>query len=186
MRRSAGLLPAHCSHANYQFIPPTFAETIGRELLEATPFDAVLLPLGNGALLTGVGRWIKAHGPGVRVVGVRAQGADAMAAPWHRGALVEREAVKTIADGIAVRVPVPEALADMRGTVDEVLLVSEAAIGKSMQLLFKHAGFVVEAAGAVGIAAVLEHPQLGSLRLASVLCGSNVTPAQAQRWMLTP
>jgi threonine dehydratase len=158
------------------------AGTIGRELLGSAAFDAVLLPLGNGALLTGVGRWIKAHAPAVRVVGVCAQGADAMAASWHSGTLVVREAVQTIADGIAVRVPVPEALADMRGTVDEVLLVSEDAIEKAMQLLFMHAGLVVEPAGAVGMAAVLEHPELRGLRLATVLCGSNITPEQAQRW----
>jgi threonine dehydratase len=160
------------------------AGTIGLELLRrGAPFDTLLLPLGNGALATGIGRWVKAHAPAVRVVAVAAAGADAMAASWHEGRVVERAAVHTIADGIAVRVPVPEAVADMRGTVDEVLLVSEDAIERAMRLTFQHAGLVVEPAGVVGIAALLEHAGLRGGRAATVLCGSNLTAEQIARWL---
>ena len=158
------------------------AGTIARELLSSQRFDALLVPLGNGALLTGIGRWTKAHAPQVRVIGVSATGADAMAASWRAGCCIERERAETIADGIAVRVPVPEAVIDMHGTVDEVLLVTDDAIRRAMQLLFAHAGLVVEPAGAAGVAAVLEHPRLRGGRLATVLCGGNVTPAQADEW----
>lgn len=161
------------------------AGTIALEMLDGgASFDAVLVPLGNGALLTGMGRWIKAHTPATRVIGVCASGADAMAVSWQEGRLIERPAVHTIADGIAVRRPVPEALADMSGTVDDVLLVSEEAIERAMRLVFSTAGLVVEPAGVVGVAAVLEHPTLRSLRLATVLCGSNVTAEQANRWFV--
>jgi threonine dehydratase len=161
------------------------AGTIGLELLRrGAPFDTLLLPLGNGALATGVGRWVKAHAPAVRVVAVVAAGADAMAASWHEGRVIERAAANTIADGIAVRVPVPEAVADMRGTVDEVLLVSEHAIERAMRLTFQHAGLVVEPAGVVGIAALLEHAELRSSRAATVLCGSNLTAEQINRWLV--
>jgi threonine dehydratase len=159
------------------------AGTIGRELLRRHRFDTVLLPLGNGALATGAGRWIKAHAPGVRVVGICAEGADAMAASWQQGRAVEREAVRTIADGIAVRCPVPAAVADMQGTLDEVLLVGDAAIERAMRLVFSTAGLVIEPAGVVGVAAVLEHPILRSGRLATVLCGSNLTREQVARWL---
>lgn len=158
------------------------AGTIARELLNGPRFDTLLVPLGNGALLTGMGRWTKAHAPQVRVVGVSAAGADAMAASWRAGNCVARERAETIADGIAVRVPVPEAVTDMQGTVDEVLLVSDDAIRRAMRLLFVHAGLVVEPAGAAGVAALLEHPALRSGRIATVLCGGNVTPAQAAEW----
>jgi threonine dehydratase len=160
------------------------AGTIAVELLRLQPFDTVLVPLGNGALLTGMGRWIKAHAPAVQVVGVCAQGADAMAASWREGRVVERAAAHTIADGIAVRRPVPQAVADMQGTVDDVLLVSEAALEHAMRLLFSRAGLLAEPAGAAGVAAVLEHPALRGQRLATVLCGSNVNPAQAGVWTL--
>lgn len=159
------------------------AGTIGRELLAGPAFDTVVVPLGNGALLTGVGRWIKAHAPNVRVVGICAEGADAMAASWHKGRVVNRGMAHTIADGIAVRLPVPEAVTDMKGVVDDVLLVSEQAIARAMRLVFTHAGLVVEPAGVVGVAAVLEHPALRTQRLATVLCGSNLTGEQVARWL---
>ena len=144
----------------------------------------MLLPLGNGALLTGVGRWIKAHAPAVQVIGVAAAGADAMAASWQAGRVVDRDAVHTIADGIAVRRPVPEAVADMAGTVDDVLLVDEPAIERAMRLIYTCAGLVVEPAGVVGIAALLAHASaLRGRRLATVLCGSNLTDAQMARWL---
>ena len=159
------------------------AGTIGRELLGGRHFDAVLLPLGNGALLTGVGRWIKAHAPGVRVIGVCAVGADAMAVSWQQARTVDRDATNTIADGIAVRRPIAQALADMRGTVDDVLLVSEHAIQRAMHLVFTDAGLVAEPAAVVGVAAILEYPALRSQRLATVLCGSNLTREQVARWL---
>ena len=159
------------------------AGTIGIELLRSPAFDTVLLPLGNGALLTGVGRWIKANAPEVRVVGVSAEGADAMAASWRAGRVVKRAACRTIADGIAVRSPVPQAVQDMQGTVDDVLLVSDDAIRRAMRLLFDHAGLVVEPAGAAGVAAVLAHAALRPQRLATVLCGGNLTGEQVARWL---
>lgn len=160
------------------------AGTIGLELLRrGTPVDTLLLPLGNGALATGVGRWVKAHAPQVRVVAVAAEGADAMAASWRAGQVVERAAVRTIADGIAVRLPVPEAVIDMRGTVDEVVLVDDDAIERAMQLVWQHAGLVVEPAGVVGIAALLAHDTWRGQRAATVLCGSNLTAEQVARWL---
>jgi len=160
------------------------AGTIALELLRRCRFDTLLLPLGNGALLTGAGRWTKAHAPGVQVVGVCAAAADAMAASWRLGRKLNRDSAHTIADGIAVRRPVDEALADMQGTVDDVLLVSEDAIERAMRLVFTTAGLVVEPAGAVGIAAVLEHASLRTQRLATVLCGANLTSEQVARWLI--
>ena len=159
------------------------AGTIAIELLAGHRFDSLVLPLGNGALLAGAARWTKAHAPGVKVIGICAEGADAMAASWQAHRVIERPEVNTIADGIAVRRPVPEALADMEGLVDEVLLVSDAAILRAMRMLFQSAGLVVEPAGAAGIAALVEHPALRTQRVASVLCGSNLTAEQMARWI---
>jgi threonine dehydratase len=71
----------------------------------------------------------------------------------------------------------------MQGTLDEVLLVGDAAIERAMRLVFSTAGLVIEPAGVVGVAAVLEHPILRSGRLATVLCGSNLTREQVARWL---
>ncbi len=147
------------------------------------PFDAVLVALGNGALINGIGTWVKAHAPGTRVIGVCASGAPAMERSWRGGRVETTSTVDTIADGIGVRVPVPEALEDMRGTVDEVLLVDDDAILRAMRLLLHHTGLLVEPSGAVGIAAVITYRErfAGQL-LATPLCGGNVTREQFREW----
>jgi threonine dehydratase len=161
------------------------AGTIGLELSRlAGRLDAVLVPLGNGALLAGVGVWLKAYAPSIQVVGVCAAGAPAMERSWRSGTLQPTERAETIADGIAVRVPVPEALADLHGRVDDVLLVDEADIVRAMRLAFADLGLAVEPAGAVGVAALLAHPaRFAARRVATVLCGGNLTPAQVERWL---
>jgi threonine dehydratase len=160
------------------------AGTIGLELTRwPRPFDAVLVPLGNGALLAGIGRWLKAKSPHTRVIGVCAKGAAAMEKSWRTGRVVTEEA-STIADGIAVRVPVPAALDDLKDVVDDVLLVEDKAIVKAMRMVFREVGVVVEPAGAAGVAAAIVHWEtfLGKL-VATPLCGGNVTEEQARRWL---
>ncbi len=62
------------------------AGTMAVELLRwPEPFDAVLVALGNGAMLTGIGRWLKAHAPNTEVIGVAARGAPAMEESWRTG-----------------------------------------------------------------------------------------------------
>lgn len=161
------------------------AGTIGREILRwPEPFDTLLVPLGNGALVTGVGRWVKAHAPTTRIIGVGASGAPAMVESWRTGRIVEHTRSDTIADGIAVRVPVPEAVADMQGTVDDVVVVRDATIITAMKLLHHHLGLVVEPSGAVGVAAILEDRRRFKEQLvATIIGGSNLTPDQMRQWL---
>jgi threonine dehydratase len=148
-------------------------------LARADRFDAIAVPLGNGALLNGVARWCKAATPHTQVIGVSATGADAMAQSWREQKLVIRSSANTIADGIAVRVPIAQALEDMQGIVDAVLLVDELHIVEAMQLVYQHAGLMLEPAGAVGVAAILaRRTQFADQRVATVLCGSNITADQ--------
>jgi len=162
------------------------AGTIGLELLGwPEPLDAILVALGNGALLTGLGRWVKAHVPQTQVIGVVASGAPAMAESWRAGRAVSTAQAQTIADGIAVRVPIPEVLADMQGTVDDVVQVGDESLVQGMRLLHQHLGLVVEPSGAAGVAAILEQPaRFADRRVATVLCGGNLTPEQIQRWLV--
>ncbi|MDQ2787716.1 MAG: pyridoxal-phosphate dependent enzyme, partial [Chloroflexota bacterium] len=92
--------------------------------------------------------------------------------------------MNTIADGIGVRVPVPEALADLYGLVDDALLVRDETIIAGMRLLHRHAGIVVEPSGAVGVAAILEHPALFRDQLVgTIVCGGNLTVEQMHEWL---
>lgn len=161
------------------------AGTIGLELNRWTePLDAILIPVGNGALISGIGAWLKSAQPATKVVGVCASGAPAMEQSWRRGQLCTTEFVETIADGIAVRLPIPTALQDMEAVVDEVLLVEDEAILKAMRLLFEELGLVVEPAGAIGVAALLQQPaRFAGQTLATVLCGGNLTEMQKREWL---
>ncbi len=141
--------------------------------------DAVLVPLGNGALLTGVGAWMKAEMPACKVIGVVDAAAPSMQLSWHAQKPVTTQSAASIADGIAVREPVPYALECMRATVDDVWAVSEPAIREAMRFCRDHYGLLIEPAGVAGVAAVLENRSaLAGQRVATILCGSNLTPEQ--------
>jgi len=153
------------------------AGTIGKELAEgAHDLDVVLVPVGNGALITGVARWLKHASPQTRVVGVCAAGAPCMQESFVAGTATTTPSTSTIADGIAVRVPVQPALRDMQLLVDDVVLVDDATIVDAVRLAYDHLGLVVEPAGAVGLAALLAHPQnYRGATVATPLCGGNAT-----------
>lgn len=161
------------------------AGTMGLELLRwREEFDAVLVPLGNGAMLTGVGRWVKAHAPRTRVVGAVAGGAPAMLESWRTGRVVEYAEIDTIADGIGVRLPIPEVVRDMEGVVDDVVPVGDDSMLRAMRLLHEHLGLVVEPSGAAGVAALLEHGgRFAGQLVAAIICGGNLTREQIKRWL---
>ena len=115
-----------------------------------------------------------------------AAGADATEKSWRAGRVIERDSIDTIADGIGVRVPIPETLEDMRDHVDDVLLVDDDTIVGAMRLLHAKAGQLVEPAGAVGVAAILSQPErFAGRHVATVLCGSNLTDEQLRAWLST-
>jgi threonine dehydratase len=161
------------------------AGTIGLELLRyPAAIDVLLVPLGNGALFNGVATVFKALSPATRVIAVGAAGAPAMIESWRQGARVAHERMATIADGIAVRLPIPQALRDMEGLADGGLLVEDQTILQAMKLIHRHAGLVAEPSGAVGIAALLENPNTyAGQTVATIVCGANLTDEQMQAWL---
>jgi threonine dehydratase len=162
------------------------AGTIAIELLrDPRPFDAVLIPLGNGALINGVGAWMKAHSPGTEVTGVGAECAPAMERSFRaRRPIALEEPVATIADGVATRVPVPEAVETMLRVVDDVLLVEEDAIVDAMQVIFRELGLVVEGAGAVTLAAAAVHRErFRGRRVAMIVGGGNATRGEIREFV---
>jgi len=161
------------------------AGTIALELCAAEPsLEAIFVPLGNGALLAGVATVLRALQPSVKIIAVASEGAPAMVDSLRSGSLRRTAGVDTIADGIAIREPVPEALEDLDGLVDETLLVSDNDVIHAMQMVYTRVGLVTEPAGAAGLAGLWKiAEQWRGARVATILCGSNVTPADAQRWL---
>lgn len=169
---------------------PAIAEGAGSIAVELLQHperpDAVFIPLGNGALLGGMAAWLRHVSPATRIVGVCAAGAPAMERSWRQGRAISTARADTIADGIAVREPVPFALETLRGAVDDIVLVDEEALLRAMRLAFTTLGLVVEPAGAAGLAALLGHGRAwANATCATVLCGGNATAEQVRAWGLT-
>jgi threonine dehydratase len=160
------------------------AGTIAAELTDdVRDLDAVFVPLGNGALAAGLACWFKAVSPKTRIIAVAAQGAPCMALSFRAGAVLSTAKADTIADGIAIRTPVPAAVALLQGTIDDVVLVDDAQIIEAMRWAQDIWGRRLEPAGAAGLAGVLVHATAyQNARIATILCGANLTEEQAVRW----
>jgi threonine dehydratase len=159
--------------------------TLGLELLEQVPdVDTVITGVGGGGLLAGLAVAVKARaeqlGRPIRVIGVQAENAAAYPPSLAGDALVTLERVSTIADGIAVGKPGQLPFSIIKELADDVVTVSEDSLARALVFLLERNKLVVEPAGAVGVAALLDgalrdaYPDLGST--AVVLSGGNVDP----------
>jgi threonine dehydratase len=137
------------------------AATVALELTDAVaagtlPSPAVVsVPVGNGALVVGVGSWLRSTLPDCRIVGVQAEGAAAMTLSWRRGRATDTASVSTYADGIASRIAIPEAVELMTGRVDDMLLVGDDALRAAQEELTDALGITVEGAAAASWAGLL-------------------------------
>ena len=161
------------------------AATIGLELTsEHDSIAAIVCPIGNGSLINGVGSWMRSEAPNCRVLGVCAAGAPATMMSWRAGQVRTTSNVATAADGIAVRVPIESAVQEMRTTVDEMSIVSDAQLQEAVCILHRELGLVVEPAGAAGLAAILaERGRFADQLVVAVVTGGNIDPAIAAAWL---
>jgi threonine dehydratase len=152
------------------------AGTIALELADqAGVFDAILCPIGNGALAAGVGGWVKESYSATKVIGVCAAGAPSMALSFAAREAVSTCQANTIADGIAIRRPVPTAVSAICELADDVVVVKEEHLRRAVAMLEQELGLTIEPAGAAGMAALLANPsRWRGQRVAVPLCGGNV------------
>jgi threonine dehydratase len=159
-------------------LDPAIAEgaaTIGVELEAAGRIDTALVQLGDGALISGVARWLKSTAPGTRIVGVCPQGAPAMARSFAAGHPISVEGTGTIATALAITEPVPESFARVIALVDDVVLVDDDDLRSAMALIAESLCVRVEPAGAAGVAALLRHRnELSGERVAVLLTGAGI------------
>lgn len=146
--------------------------TIGLEILADRSPEAVVVPVGNGALISGIGIVMKALSPSTRVIGVQPEQAATMYLSWKSGRPVQLDSIDTIADGLASRVAVPEAVDTMLKVVDEMLLVSEEQIRQAMKLVTKTDGRIIEPSSAAAVAA-LGLPELRAQNVVAIMTGRN-------------
>jgi threonine dehydratase len=147
---------------------------IADEILDQAPDTpaAVVVPVGNGALLGGIGLGICRRNPDVERVGVVAKAAPVMALSWEAGKPVESDQSATFADGLAVRVAIPEAVDALGELAGRMLQVSEREIARAVGA-YADAGVRAEGAAAAALAAVPQLDDLGD-PIVLIVTGSNI------------
>jgi threonine dehydratase len=136
------------------------------------PPSAILVPLGNGALLGGIGLTISRAAPTVERIGVAAKEAPVMVDSWDAGRPVPGERSATFADGLAVRVAIPLAVEVLGEVATRMVLVSERRIAEAVGE-YASAGIRAEGAAAAALAAVPDLDDLGD-PLVLVVTGRNI------------
>ena len=161
------------------------AGTIAYEMTRAgADFAAAVVPVGGGALINGIGIWLKHARPGIEVVGVCAEGSPAYKLSFDAGRIIETETCNTIADGIAVRQPVATSLETMRRAVDRVVLVPDSEILAAIRLLYDTTGLVAEGTTGAALAALLRDSSIAPGRPVLIPnCAGNLTAEQKKAWL---
>ena len=150
--------------------------TIGLEIAEDVgEIDFLLVPVGGGGLIAGISAWYKSLSPGTRVIGVQTVSAPSAYRSFREKKLTEAMPASTIADGIAVGRVGEKTLQIMRSSVDDVILVDEGPIATAILLFLERKKLVVEGAGAVPLAALMENRErFKGKRVVLVISGGNI------------
>ena len=150
--------------------------TIGLEILEQLEdIDILLVPIGGGGILAGISTAIKSIKPSVKVIGVESAHAPCMKKAIEKGEVYTIDSKSTIADGIAVRRAGSLTYEIIKENVDEFVTVTETEIAQAILLLVEKSKIIVEGAGAVSVAALLNSDlDLKGKNIVSVISGGNL------------
>ncbi|MCL1961889.1 MAG: threonine ammonia-lyase, biosynthetic [Desulfovibrionaceae bacterium] len=153
--------------------------TIGMEILRQHqgPLDAVFVAIGGGGLISGVGAYIKAVRPEVKVIGVQMTDSDAMARSVAAGERVQLADVGLFADGTAVKLVGQETFRLTRQVADEFITVDTDTVCAAIKDVFVDTRSIVEPSGAMAVAAVKQYAATHKARgetYVAVLCGANM------------
>jgi threonine dehydratase len=156
--------------------------TCGLEIFEQCPeVETVVVPTGGGGFIAGIATALKALRPEIRVVGVQAENAAAYPASLTEGRPVALASMSTMADGIAVGRPGDVPFRAIQQHVDDMVTVSEESMSRALLMLLERAKLVVEPAGAVAVAALLDDPKAFATPAVVVLSGGNIDPLLMMR-----
>jgi len=151
--------------------------TAGFEIAEQLPdVRTVVVPVGGGGLISGISAAVNAMKPGIRIVGVQAAGAASFPPSLERGRPVSLGRMSTIADGIAANSPGDLTFAHVQELVDDVVVVSDEAIGEALVFTAERMKLIAEPAAAAAVAAVLTNVGDVIPPVCVVLSGGNIDP----------
>jgi threonine dehydratase len=146
-----------------------------RELFGAVAeLDAVYVPIGCGSGISGLIAWRDALGLKTRIIGVVSEHAACYALSFEARRPVETESANTYADGMAVRVPVPEALDIILRGAERIVRVSDHEVKQAVRHFFHDTHNLIEGAGAAALAALLKDRERRGRRFAVIASGGNI------------
>jgi threonine dehydratase len=130
--------------------------TIGLEIIDELPeVDEIYIPIGGGGLAAGIAIAIKSKNPNVKIIGVESEAYPAMKRSVEMGSLQVVKAGYTIADGISIKSPGNITFEIIKEFIDDIVLVDDSTIVKTMFLLMERSKLVIEPAGAASLAYLL-------------------------------
>jgi threonine dehydratase len=157
--------------------------TYALELFEAVrDLDCVYVPIGMGSGICGLIQARNLLGLKTQIVGVVSSAADAYAQSFEQGHIVTTATAETFADGMACRVPHPQAFALVREHAARIVRVTDSEVAEAMRVYHEATHNTAEGAGAAALAALMqEREQQAGKRVAVVLSGANVDRARYAR-----
>jgi threonine dehydratase len=150
--------------------------SLGIEIAEdADGLEQVLVPVSSGGVAAGVSCAIKHMRPDVKVIGVQPEHANAAYVSHQKGEPTTIDYWDSIADGLSARRPGERPFAHFQEYLDDIVLVSEADIGRAFEVLLTRTKMLGEAAGVVASAAFLANKVDTSLKTVAALTGGNLS-----------
>ena len=150
--------------------------TIGIEIFEELKdVDVVVVPVGGGGLISGIALALKHLKPEIKIIGVEADGAQSMKRSLEKNKIIPLKSMSTIADGIAVKTPGDKTFEIIKKQVDDFVVVDDEETSKTLYMLLQRAKLVVEPAGAVSLAALINKKiNFPGKNIVSVISGGNI------------
>ncbi|HXZ79316.1 MAG TPA: threonine/serine dehydratase [Terriglobales bacterium] len=165
---------------------PAGPATIACEILEHLPeVSSIIVPVGDTALIRGIGTAVKQISPGTRIFGVQAGLAPSYYLSWKQGRPVPTETCDTIADGLATRMPDPANVKMLQAIVDDMVLVSEQEMLDAIAALLIDEHVVAEPAGAVPAAALPKLADRCGDNIVLIVSGANISREILRRALQT-
>lgn len=160
--------------------------TYALELFRGAPaLDALYVPIGLGSGICGCIMARDLLGLRTEIIGVQSEGAPAYALSFKAGRVVETKEARTLADGMATRIPDPVALALIQRGASRIVTVTDAEVAAAIRAYWQDTHNLAEGAGAAPLAALLQEREwMRGRRVGLVLSGGNIDLELFRRWVL--
>lgn len=149
--------------------------TIAVELIEQLKdFDVVLCPIGGGGLISGISLALKEFNHNIKIIGVEAAGANSMQESIKQQKRIALDSVRTIADGIAVKLPGDKTFEIIKDNVDQIITVTDKEIVEDFVFLCEKHKLIAEPSGVVTLAALRKIKNIQNKKVISIISGGNI------------